>query len=87
MFVENRSKRGFFVSFRGVESGDENVDPLSQSNMELLEDWVSRNQVCIEGDGSSDWKSLESFKRTEVAAVNIDETEDLGTGNNNKVFR
>ncbi|KAH0851685.1 hypothetical protein HID58_094545 [Brassica napus] len=64
----------------GVESGDDNADPLSQSNMELLEDWVSRNQVCIEGNGSSDWKSLESFKRTEVAAVVIDETEDLGTG-------
>ncbi|CAN6890867.1 unnamed protein product [Brassica oleracea var. botrytis] len=65
---------------RGVESGDDNADPLSQSNMELLEDWVSRNQVCIEGNGSSDWKSLESFKRTEVAAVVIDETGDLGTG-------
>ncbi|KAF3589570.1 hypothetical protein F2Q69_00030730 [Brassica cretica] len=45
----------------GVESGDDNADPLSQSNMELLEDWVSRNQVCIEGNGSSDWKSLESL--------------------------
>lgn len=54
--------------------------------MELLEDWVSRNQVCIEGNGSSDWKSLESFKRTEVAAVVIDETGDLGTGKIIKAF-
>ncbi|KAF2555181.1 hypothetical protein F2Q68_00016875 [Brassica cretica] len=54
--------------------------PMEKSNMELLEDWVSRNQVCIEGNGSSDWKSLESFKRTEVAAAVIDETGDLGTG-------
>ncbi|CAH2053040.1 unnamed protein product [Thlaspi arvense] len=63
----------------GVEGGDENVDPLSHSNMELLEDWISRNQVCIEGNGSSDWKSLEPIKRTEEVAV-VDETEDLGSG-------
>ncbi|VVA98783.1 unnamed protein product [Arabis nemorensis] len=63
----------------GCESGDDNVDPLSHSNMEVVEDWVSRNQVCIEGNGSSDWKSLESVKRTEEVAV-IDETEDLGSG-------
>lgn len=48
--------------------------------MEVLEDWISRNQVCIEGNGSSDWKSLEPIKRTEEVAVVIDETEDLGSG-------
>lgn len=48
--------------------------------MEVLEDWVSRNQVCIEGNGSSDWKSLEFIKRAEEVAVVIDETEDLGSG-------
>ncbi|XP_010488238.1 PREDICTED: uncharacterized protein LOC104766116 isoform X3 [Camelina sativa] len=61
-------------------SGDDTVDPLSHSNMEVVEDWVSRNQVCIEGNGSSDWKSLEPIKRTEEVAVVIDETEDLGSG-------
>jgi hypothetical protein len=61
-------------------SGDDTVDPLSHSNMEVLEDWVSRNQVCIEGNGSSDWKSLEFIKRSEEVAVVIDETEDLGSG-------
>ncbi|XP_020886690.1 uncharacterized protein LOC110229901 isoform X1 [Arabidopsis lyrata subsp. lyrata] len=60
-------------------SGDDTVDPLSHSNMEVLEDWVSRNQVCIEGNGSSDWKSLEFIKRAEEVAVVIDETEDLGS--------
>lgn len=77
---QNRALKGFSVLFfRGVDSGDEIVDPLSHSNMEVLEDWVSRNQVCIEGNGSSDWKSLEPIKRTEEIAV-IDETEDLGSG-------
>lgn len=74
-------KGSLSVFSRGSEnSGDDTVDPLSHSNMEVLEDWVSRNQVCIEGNGSSDWKSLEPIKRTEEVAVVIDETEDLGSG-------
>ncbi|XP_010551738.1 PREDICTED: uncharacterized protein LOC104822280 [Tarenaya hassleriana] len=64
---------------RYYESRDDSViDPLSRSNMDVLEDWVSKNQACIQINGSSDWKSLELGKRTQVPIV--DEAEDLGTG-------
>ncbi|XP_010532512.1 PREDICTED: uncharacterized protein LOC104808522 [Tarenaya hassleriana] len=61
------------------ESRDDSADPLSHNNMDVLEEWLSKNQACVEGNGSSDWKSLELGKRSQVAAI-VDEAEDLGTG-------
>ncbi|XP_010525164.1 PREDICTED: uncharacterized protein LOC104803010 [Tarenaya hassleriana] len=65
---------------RDQESRDFSVDPLSDSIcMDVLEGWVSKNQTCIEENGSSDWKLLEFGKRTQVPIV-VDEAENLGTG-------
>ncbi|CDY54872.1 BnaC01g22590D [Brassica napus] len=60
------------------ESGDETLDPLSHSRMDVLKEWVSRDEACVEENGSSDWKSLESVKRSLVPVM--DETDNLGSG-------
>ncbi|CAA7016153.1 unnamed protein product [Microthlaspi erraticum] len=66
----------------GRRSGDGYVDPLSHSNMGVLEDWISDWE--LDGDGisdwmsGSDWKSLDSIEITEELKV-IDET-DLDSG-------
>uniref|UniRef100_A0A1J3H8T5 BED-type domain-containing protein n=1 Tax=Noccaea caerulescens TaxID=107243 RepID=A0A1J3H8T5_NOCCA len=62
------------------ESGDDTLDPLSSHRrMDLLKEWVSRDPACGEENGSSDWKLLESVKRTQLVPI-IDETDDLGSG-------
>ncbi|CAH8276622.1 unnamed protein product [Arabidopsis lyrata] len=63
----------------GPESGDDTLDPLSLNRIDVLKDWVSGDQACVEGNGSADWKSLESIHRTQVVPI-IDDTEDLGSG-------
>ncbi|CAF2151099.1 unnamed protein product [Brassica napus] len=60
------------------ESGDETLDPLSHSRMDVLKEWVSRDEACVEENGNSDWKSLESVKRSLVPTM--DETDNLGSG-------
>lgn len=47
--------------------------------MDVLKDWISGDQACVEGNGISDWKSLEYVKSTQLVPI-IDETEDLGSG-------
>lgn len=66
------------VSYRDSESGDGTLDPLSHSRMDVVKEWVSRDEACVEENGSSDWKSLESVKRTLVPTM--DETDNLGSG-------
>lgn len=66
------------VSYRDSESGDDTIDPLSHSRMDVVKEWVSRDEACVEENGSSDWKSLESVKRTLVPTM--DETDNLGSG-------
>jgi hypothetical protein len=52
---------------------------LSHNRIDVLKEWVSGDQACVEGNGSADWKSLESIHRNQVAPI-IDDTEDLGSG-------
>ncbi|CAA7045367.1 unnamed protein product [Microthlaspi erraticum] len=62
------------------ESGDDTLDPLSShSRMDVLKEWVSRDQAFVEDNGSSDWKLLECVKRTQIVPM-VDETDDLGSG-------
>ncbi|CAH2079105.1 unnamed protein product, partial [Thlaspi arvense] len=61
------------------ESGDGTLDPLSHSKMDVLKEWVSGDEACVEENGISDWKLLESVKRTQVVQM-IDETDDLCSG-------
>ncbi|XP_024005684.1 uncharacterized protein LOC112082292 [Eutrema salsugineum] len=69
------------------ESGGDTSDPLSHKRMDVLEEWVSRDQAFVEEIGSSDWKSLESVKKTQVAPI-IDETDDLGSDfNDAEIFK
>ncbi|XP_010496130.1 PREDICTED: uncharacterized protein LOC104773244 isoform X2 [Camelina sativa] len=63
----------------GHVSGDETLDPLSHNRMDVLKDWVCRDQACVEGNGSADWKLLESIHRNQVVPI-MDDTEDLGPG-------
>nr|pir hypothetical 7K protein - Arabidopsis thaliana [Arabidopsis thaliana] len=63
----------------GPGSGDDTLDPLSHNRIDVLKEWVSGDQACVEGNGSADWKSLESIHRNQVAPI-IDDTEDLGSG-------
>lgn len=66
------------VSYRESESGDETLDPLSHSRMDVLKEWVLRDEACVEENGNSDWKSLESVKRSLVPTM--DEIDNLGSG-------
>ncbi|CAN0910287.1 hypothetical protein LINGRAHAP2_LOCUS26207 [Linum grandiflorum] len=62
---------------RRVSSGD----AITSDNMNMLEDWVAENELCLENYGEMDWMSLVPNNPTPLTAASssVDETEDLGT--------
>lgn len=73
-----------FVFYREFESGDEILDLLLYSRMDVFKEWVLRDEVCVEENGNLDWKLFEFVKRLFV--LMMDEIDNLGLGKKDFIY-
>lgn len=57
-------------------------DPISFDSSNVVDDWVSGKEACLQDYGTSDWMALDPPSgNTMLLGPSNDEAEDLGAGN------
>ena len=56
-------------------------DPISSDSSDVIDDWVSGKETCLEDYGNSDWMALDPPSgNIMLLGSSTDEAEDLGAG-------
>lgn len=59
-------------------------DPISFDSSDVVDDWVSGKETCLEDYGNSDWMALDPPSgHIMLLGSSTEEAEDIGAGNSN----
>lgn len=65
----------------GKSKEHDSIDPISFDGINVVEDWISGKDVCVDDYGSIDWMSVvPPSTNTMLLGSSNDEAEDLDTG-------